>query len=71
MNVSVFVQEPYKNHVRQILQQLLENKLFIKGEKCKFHVETVPFLGYIIEEGNLKPDSVKVQAVAELARAHR
>lgn len=53
----------YKDHVRQVLQWLLENKLFIKGEKCKFHVETVPFLGYISEQGNLTPDSVNVQAV--------
>lgn len=47
-------------HVRQILQRLLENKLFIKGEKCDFHVDSAAFLGYIIEKGNLKPDAAKV-----------
>lgn len=28
-------------HVRQILQRLLENKLFVKAEKCEFHMDTV------------------------------
>lgn len=51
--------------MRQILQCLLESKLFIKAEKCEFHVDTVVFLGYIITQGNLKPDPVKVRAVLD------
>lgn len=50
-------------HVRQILHHFLENSLFVKGEKCEFHVNSVAFLGHIIEQGNLKPDPVKVLAV--------
>lgn len=52
-------------HVRQILQHLLESKLFVKAEKCEFHMDTVVFLGYIITQGNLKPDPVKVRAVLD------
>ncbi len=37
------------SHVRQVLQWLLENKLFTKAEKCEFHAKTVSFLGYVIE----------------------
>lgn len=55
----------HKNHVRQVLQCLLENRLFVKGEKCEFHVSTVAFLGYIIDRGNLHPDPAKVKAVVE------
>lgn len=47
------------------LQHLWENRLFTKAEKCKFHVTTVQFLGFIIEQGQLLPDSSKVKAVAE------
>lgn len=53
-------------HVRQILQHLVENRLFVKGEKCNFHMDSVAFLGYIIEKGDLKPDPAKVQVVLKL-----
>lgn len=36
--------------------------LFVKEEKCEFHVTTVSFLGYIIEQGNLRADPAKVKA---------
>lgn len=55
----------HERHVRLVLQRLLENRLFVKGEKCEFHVTTVSFLGYIIEQGNLRPDPAKVQAVVD------
>lgn len=38
----------HKCHVCQVLQQLLENRLFVKPENCEFHVPSVHFLGYII-----------------------
>ncbi|KAK7883236.1 hypothetical protein WMY93_029410 [Mugilogobius chulae] len=31
-------QAEHQIHVRQVLQRLLENKLFVKAEKCEFHV---------------------------------
>lgn len=43
----------------------LKNRLFVKGEKCEFHVSTVAFLGLIIDQGNLRLDPVKVKAVVE------
>ena len=52
-------------HVRQVLQRLLENKLFVKGEKCEFHVPSVSFLGYIIGDGKVQPDPAKILAVEE------
>lgn len=57
--------EEHKSHVRQVLQRLLENKLFVKAEKCEFHVRSVSFLGYIIEDGRVKADPSKISAVAE------
>uniref|UniRef100_A0A671X748 Gypsy retrotransposon integrase-like protein 1 n=1 Tax=Sparus aurata TaxID=8175 RepID=A0A671X748_SPAAU len=55
--------EEHVSHVREVLRRLMENKLFVKAEKCEFHVTTVPFLGYIVEKGQLRPDPTKVKAV--------
>lgn len=35
--------ETHEVHVRQVLQRLLENKLFVKAEKCQFHAPSVAF----------------------------
>lgn len=43
----------------------MENKLFVKAEKCDFHSESVSFLGFIVEKGQLRRDPAKVKAVVE------
>ncbi|KAF7215971.1 transcript variant X1, partial [Nothobranchius furzeri] len=55
----------HKRHVRLVLQWLLENRLFVKAEKCEFHVSVVKFLGFVLESGRLRADPDKVQAVTE------
>ncbi len=35
-------------HVRRVLQRLLENRLFAKVEKCEVHARSIPFLGFIL-----------------------
>uniref|UniRef100_A0A3B3H6Q5 Gypsy retrotransposon integrase-like protein 1 n=1 Tax=Oryzias latipes TaxID=8090 RepID=A0A3B3H6Q5_ORYLA len=57
-------QAQHEHHVRLVLERLLENQLFVKVEKCEFHVTTVQFLGYIIEAGCIRPDPSKIEAVA-------
>lgn len=66
-DILIFSRDPqnHQNHVRQVLQRFLENKLFVKAEKCDFHVSSVSFLGYIIETGRVRADPSKIQAVAE------
>lgn len=51
--------------MHQILQCLLQKKLFTKAKKCEFHVPSVTFLSYIIEDGRVRADSDKIRAVAE------
>ncbi|KAI2663459.1 Retrovirus-related Pol polyprotein [Labeo rohita] len=46
-------------HVRQVLQWLLENQLFVKAEKCEFHVKSVSFLGHIISVKGIRMDPAK------------
>ncbi|KAI2653739.1 Transposon Tf2-9 polyprotein [Labeo rohita] len=52
-------------HVRWVLQRLLENGLFVKAEKCFFHAQLVPFLGYIISSEGVRMDPDKVKAVVD------
>ncbi len=45
-------------HIQQVLQRLLENRLFVKGEKCEFHSPSFHFIHFI-------SDSEKMRAVVE------
>ncbi|KAL0148230.1 hypothetical protein M9458_056462 [Cirrhinus mrigala] len=53
------------DHVRTLLSRLLENQLYIKAEKCEFHVKQTSFLGYNISHEGVKMDETKVKAVTE------
>lgn len=57
--------EMHRYHVRQVLQRLHENQLFVKAEKCDFHKESVSFLGFVISPGAIEMDPNKVKAVSE------
>ena len=57
--------EDHKRQVREVLQRLLKNRLYVKLEKCEFHASSVSFLGYVFEGGQVKTDPQKIQAVAE------
>ena len=50
-------------HVRLVLQWLLENRLFVKAEKCEFHQSTVQFLGFVVSRGRIEMDPAKTDAV--------
>ncbi len=52
-------------HVRTVLKRLLENQLYVKAEKCEFHVKQTFFLGYHISHEGVKMDETKVKAVTE------
>lgn len=67
-NILIFFSktlEEHRSHVRAVLQRLLENKLYVKAEKCEFHSRTVSFLGYVLAGGQVKTDPAKVKAVTE------
>ena len=76
LNVCVFVylddilifsrsRQEHVVHVRQVLQRLLENQLFVKAEKCEFHVSEVSFLGFVINAGKIQMDPEKTRAVTD------
>ncbi len=45
--------------------RLLENGLFVKAEKCDFHAQSVPFLGYIVSVEGMRMDPEKIKTVVE------
>lgn len=47
------------------MQCLLQNRLYVKAEKCEFHSSSVTFLGSITAEGEIHMDSEKVQAICD------
>ncbi|KAI2652199.1 Transposon Tf2-9 polyprotein [Labeo rohita] len=55
-------------HVRAVLQRLIQHKLFAKEEKCQFHQESIAFLGYVISPEGVAMDESKVNAVRNWPR---
>ena len=53
----------HQQHVFRILKKLKANNIFVKAEKCEFHVTTTQFLGFIISPEGISMYEVKVQAV--------
>lgn len=50
-------------HVKRILQKLIENGLSIKIEKCEFHARSVEFLGHRVSVRGIDMDDSKSEAL--------
>jgi hypothetical protein len=59
--------EDHRATVREVLQVLKDNDLFLKHEKCEFEKREVEYLGVIIGDGKIRMDPVKVASVQEWA----
>ena len=51
--------------VLEVLRCLEENDLFVKPEKCMFHITEVDFLGMIVGCDRIKMNQEKVRAILE------
>src|SRR5438445_4463374 len=51
--------------VKQILQKMRENDLYLKIRKCKFTKPEMEFLGWIVDKDGLRMDSKKISAVTK------
>ena len=60
----------HQKHVRQILNRLRESSLFIKLEKCAFHVKEVKYLSYIISSQRLSMNLTWVVTVQKWLTPH-
>ncbi|KAL0187602.1 hypothetical protein M9458_014701, partial [Cirrhinus mrigala] len=57
--------DQHVQHVRAVLQRLIDNQLYAKMEKCEFHQTVTSFLGCIISAEGVAMDERKVNAVLE------
>ncbi|GAU47917.1 hypothetical protein TSUD_404700 [Trifolium subterraneum] len=55
-------EEEHKEHLRIVLQDLKEKKLYAKLSKCEFWLKEVIFLGHVISSGGIAVDPAKVDA---------
>jgi hypothetical protein len=64
-NILIFTQtlEEHCKILRQVLQILRENHLYLKPEKCDFEQDTVEYLGMIIGKNTITMDPKKIKAV--------
>ncbi|KAI3375257.1 hypothetical protein L3Q82_021764, partial [Scortum barcoo] len=63
-DILIFSPDPavHQRRVHQVLLRLLENQLYAKVEKCKFHASSVSFLNYVISDNHIKMDPEKVHS---------
>ncbi|KAG1926787.1 retrotransposable element [Pimephales promelas] len=57
--------EEHVQHVRSVLQRLIQFHLYAKMEKCEFHQTSVSFLGYVISQDGVAMDEKKVRGVID------
>ena len=55
----------YKEHVKKVLQKLLEYRLLIQLDKYKFNKDLIEFLGFIISRNSIAIDLAKTKAIKE------
>ena len=57
--------EEHIQHVRQILERLLEHGLYVKLEKCLFHARQVSFLGFVISQQGISMEPDRIATIVD------
>jgi len=57
--------ESHQQHVREVLCRLWLHGLFAKPEKCKFHSDSVEYLGYRLSPKGLTMSPDKIQTISD------
>jgi len=55
----------HHQHVKEVLKHLCKTGLYAKAEKCKFHSESVEYLGYILSPSGLTMSDNKVKIIQD------
>nr|GEV85452.1 putative reverse transcriptase domain-containing protein [Tanacetum cinerariifolium] len=55
--------EDHEEHLKTILELLKNEKLYAKFSKCDFWIESVHFLGHVIDSDGVHVDPAKVEAI--------
>ena len=57
--------EEHLQHVEQILSALQDDGLFANKEKCYFSMESIKYLGYVIDSAGVHVDPEKIQVIKD------
>ena len=57
--------EDHKKHVREVLRRLRKHGLYMKPEKCEFHMDTTEYLGYCLSPAGLTMAQSKVDIIRD------
>ena len=58
-------------HVKEVLKCLCKTSLYAKAEKCKFHSESVEYLGYILSPSSLTMSNDKVKIIQDWLKSKK
>ena len=66
-DISIFIKshEEHVRHVKQVLDVLKKEKMFLKMSKCEFGNTSLVYLGHIVGGGELKIDPSKVKVILD------
>ncbi|GJT65063.1 putative reverse transcriptase domain-containing protein [Tanacetum coccineum] len=59
--------DEHKEHLKIILKLLKKEKLYVKFPKCDFWLESVQFLGHVIDSKGIHIDPTKIEAIKNWA----
>ncbi|KAG6327492.1 hypothetical protein ID866_11597 [Astraeus odoratus] len=57
--------EKHKEHVKEVLRHLCKHGLYAKPEKCKFHSDSVEYLGYCLSPEGLTMSQDKIKTIVD------
>jgi len=55
----------HQSHVKEVLKRLQKAELYVKAEKCKFHLDSIEYLGYVLSPSGLTMSNTKVKTIQE------
>jgi len=55
----------HRSHVKEVLKRLQQAGLYAKAEKCKFHSDSIKYLGYFLSPSGLTMSDTKVKTIQE------
>ncbi|GKF47885.1 putative reverse transcriptase domain-containing protein, partial [Tanacetum coccineum] len=60
-------EKEHEEHLKTILELLKKEELYAKFSKCEFWINTVKFLGHVIDSSGVHVDPAKIEAVKNWA----
>ncbi|GJZ35004.1 putative reverse transcriptase domain-containing protein [Tanacetum coccineum] len=59
--------EEHEKHLKQILELLKKEELYVKSSKCEFWLLKVQFLGHMIDSEGIHVDPAKIESIKDWA----